>query len=60
VRVEQIDRIHPEPFERALGNRLDVPWSAVQSHRLSGFRIEFEPELRGDYYVVVKRGEGFA
>ena len=61
VLVEQIDDIHFEPFERGLGDLLDVLGSAVQSLPAgTSIRIEVEAELGGDHHLPAEGGEGFA
>jgi hypothetical protein len=62
--IEQVDDIHLEPLERALGGLLDVLRPAVQARPLhpGGDRsgTEVEPEFGGDHHLLAEGSEGFA
>src|SRR5438270_806237 len=60
VLVKQIDDVGLQPLERVFGDLLDVLWTTVQPSLLSGARIEFEPELGGDLYLVTHWSQRFA
>src|SRR5216684_8621609 len=61
VLVEEINNLSLEPLERALHALLDVFRPAVQTHWTRIFLgLELEPELRCDYHLLTKGGEGFA
>ena len=55
--VEQINSLHPKPFERGIGDPLDVLRAAVQTVPAG---TEVEPELGGDDHLPAKRFKRFA
>jgi hypothetical protein len=55
--IEEVDRLDPEPFERRLGDFLDVRRITVQSRRLAAF--ELEPELRRDHDLALEWRQRF-
>jgi hypothetical protein len=57
VLVVQVDRLDPEPLERALGALTD-PLRPTVHHLLTA--IHPEPELRGDHDPVADGGEGLS
>src|SRR5208283_3178801 len=60
--IKQINRLEPEPLERAFDGLFDVLGPAVQARR-TGPRIaatEVESELGGDHHFSAERREGFA
>jgi hypothetical protein len=62
VLVEEVDSVDPQPFERGLGDALDLFGPAVHAnHRIcSPAEIELEPELGGDHHLPAEWSEGFA
>jgi hypothetical protein len=55
VLVEQINSLHPEPFERGIGDPLDALRAAVQTLPAgTAIGIEVEPELGSDDHLPAK------
>ena len=60
VLVEQVDRLDPQPLERALRRPADVLRAAIQATGWLPALVVCEPELRRDGNLAAERGERFA
>src|SRR5215831_2127137 len=59
--VEQIDYLGPEPFERSIGDLLDVLRPAIQAgDTWAAVRLHPEAELGGDDYFLAYGGKALA
>ncbi len=58
--IEQIDELHAQPLQRRIANLADALGTAVHAALLARFRIDGEPEFRGNHHPVAHGLERFA